>query len=135
MLFTLQEIGQWLGITAYEICIWLTSITIFSILLSLKCDGVTADMSWWIVFSPLFVADALNAYFIITVFIRMYLSKKSRAATLRTAWSLCQLKLIFIFQLLLCWKLVDPTMFDYSEVMSPLFILSQFIMIRACQLH
>ena len=29
--------------------------------------------SWWVVFSPLFVSDALNAYFCVIVFIRMYI--------------------------------------------------------------
>ena len=29
--------------------------------------------TWWIVFSPLFVSDALNAYFCVIVFIRMYI--------------------------------------------------------------
>jgi hypothetical protein len=134
MLFTLQEIGQWLGVTAYEIFIWVVSLTIFSILLCVKCD-TGADLSWWIVFSPLFVGDALNFYFIITVFIRMFLEKKTRPATLRTTWSLVQLILIFLFQFLLCWKLSDTKMFEYSEVMVPLFVLALFVMIRACQLH
>ena len=134
MLFTLQELNQWLGITVYEIAVWLSSIIVFSILLTLKLD-VDVEMSWWLVFTPLFVGDALNGYFIIIVCIRMYVTRKMRPALLRTGWSLVQLFLIFLFQFLLCWKLTDPHMFDYSEVMSPLFILSQFIMIRGCQLH
>jgi len=136
MFFTLKELGQWLGVTAYEIWIWLVSLAVFTVLLSLKCDySEKYDMSWWIVFSPLFVGDALNAYFIITVFIRMHIEKKLRAATFRTLWSLVQLVLVFLFEFLLCWKLVEPTHFAYSEVLAPLFILSQLIMIRACQLH
>lgn len=134
MFFNLQELGQWLGVTAYEIWIWLSSLAVFTILLSLKCDG-ELDLSWWVVFSPLFIGDALNAYFVVTVFIRMYIAKRVRPATLRTLWSLLQLVLVFLFEFLLCWKLAEPAQFEYSEVMAPLFILSQFIMIRACQLH
>jgi len=134
MFFTLQEIGLWLGVTAYEIWIWLSSITIFTILLSIKMDS-DSEMSWWLVFSPLFVGDALNAYFITTVFIRMYLEKKSRPAIFRTLWSLTQLLLICLFEFFLCMKLNEPGSFEFSEVMAPLFILSQLIMIRACQLH
>lgn len=134
MFFNLQELGQWLGVTAYEIWVWLSSLSVFTILLSLKCDG-EMDLSWWAVFSPLFIGDALNAYFVVTVFIRLYIAKRVRPATLRTLWSLLQLVLVFLFEFLLCWKLHDPTQFEYSEVMAPLFILSQFIMIRACQLH
>jgi len=135
MLFTLQEIGQWLGVTAYEIFIWIISLIVFSILLCLKCDTEDSDMSWWLVFSPLFIGDAVNFYFIITVFIRMILEKKTRPATMRVIWSVVLLSLVILFEFLLCWKLEDPKMFDYSEVMAPLFILAQFVMIRACQLH
>jgi hypothetical protein len=136
MFFNLQELGQWLGVTAYEIWVWLTSLSVFTILLALRCDG-NVELGWWTVFSPLFIGDALNAYFVVTVFIRMYIAKRVRPATLRTLWSLLQLVLVFLFEFLLCWKLSDgaTTQFDYSEVMAPLFILSQFIMIRACQLH
>jgi len=134
MLFTLKEINQWLGITVYEIAVWLTSILVFTILLTLKCDA-EVELSWWLIFTPLFVGDAINGYFIIIVFIRMYVTRKMRPALLRTGWSLVQLILIFLFQFLLCWKLENPQMFEFSEVISPLFILSQFIMIRGCQLH
>lgn len=135
MFFTLQELGQWLGVTAYEIMIWVTSVTIFSILLCIKCDSSYSEMSWWTVFSPLFVGDGLNAYFVTTLFIRMYVDKKVKPAMLRVLWSLSQLFLVFLFEFLLCWKLSEPNHFEYSEVTAPLFLLSLFIMVRACQLH
>ena len=94
-----------------------------------------ADVSWWIVFSPLFISDALNAYFCVIVFIRMYLEGSYKAALIRALWSLFMLALLFIFKYLLCQKLSDDTKLDYSEVMSPIFILLQLVMIRACQLH
>lgn len=134
MFFTLQELGQWLGVTAYEIFIWVIGILVTSILLCLKCD-IDSKISWWVVFSPLFVGDGLNAYFVTTVFIRMYVEKKVKPATLRVLWSLTQLFLVFLFEFLLCWKLSEPNHFEYSEVMAPLFLLSLFIMIRACQMH
>jgi len=134
MFFTLQELGHWLGVTAYEIGVWVTSVTIFTILLCIKCD-TESDLTWWVVFSPLFVGDAVNAYFVCTVFIRMYVEKKAKPAVLRILWSLFQLFLVFLFEFLLCWKLSEPNHFEYSEVMSPLFLLSLFIMVRACQLH
>lgn len=45
------------------------------ILLFSRCEGITdqTENGWWIVFAPLFVADALNAYFCVIVLIRMYL--------------------------------------------------------------
>ena len=134
MFFTLSELGQWLGVTTYEIWVWVTSVSIFSVLLSLKLD-TSAAISWWMVFSPLFIGDALNAYFVATVFIRMYVDKKVKPGLLRVLWSLCQLFLVFLFEFLLCWKLNDPNHFEFSEVMAPLFLCSLFLMIRACQLH
>lgn len=40
-----------------------------------RCEGILdeSDSGWWLVFTPLFVADALNAYFCVIVLIRMYL--------------------------------------------------------------
>lgn len=114
--------------------VFVTSLSVFSILLCIKCDTVS-NMSWWLVFSPLFVGDALNAYFVTTVFIRMYVEKKLKPATLRILWSILQIFLVFLFEFLLCWKLVEPNHFSESEIMAPLFFLSLFIMIRACQMH
>jgi len=96
-----------------------------------------SPVSWWVVFSPLFISDALNAYFCVIVFIRMYIEGSYKAALIRALWSLFMLALLFIFKYLLCQKLNDPdgTKLDYSEVMSPIFILLQLVMIRACQLH
>ena len=163
MFFQLSELLRWLGLTVFEIWIALVCFTAFTILLTLKVEvwndqasdysaawiksetGSFAEdtleqksaVSWWLVFSPLFISDALNAYFCVIVFIRMYLEGSYKAALIRALWSLFMLALLFIFKYLLCQKLSDPdgTKLDYSEVMSPIFILLQLVMIRACQLH
>ena len=135
----------------FEIWVALVCFTAFTVLLTLKVEiwnyqpsdslsvGDTIDeesaVSWWVVFSPLFISDALNAYFCVIVFIRMYLEGSYKAALIRALWSLFMLALLFIFKYLLCQKLSDGTKLDYSEVMSPIFILLQLVMIRACQLH
>lgn len=155
MFFQLSELLRWLGLTVFEIWIALVCFTAFTILLTLKVEvwnspltyentgslpiGDTSEqgstVSWWVVFSPLFISDALNAYFCVIVFIRMYLEGSYKAALIRALWSLFMLALLFIFKYLLCQKLSDDTKLDYSEVMSPIFILLQLVMIRACQLH
>ena len=161
MFFQLSELLRWLGLTVFEIWIALVCFTAFTILLTLKVEvwnshvsdytwiqeesgspsehNVEQDspVSWWVVFSPLFISDALNAYFCVIVFIRMYIEGSYKAALIRALWSLFMLALLFIFKYLLCQKLSDPdgTKLDYSEVMSPIFILLQLVMIRACQLH
>ena len=47
-----------------------------------------SETSWFLVFSPLFICDGLNAYFCIIVFIRQYLDREFRNALLRALWSL-----------------------------------------------
>ena len=36
-------------------------------------SGLPDSTSWWVVFAPLFVSDALNTYFCAIVLIRMYI--------------------------------------------------------------
>ena len=90
MLFRQKELLRWLGVSVFEIWIWLISLTVFSVLLVLKVEGylLPQGLSWFIVFSPLFICDGLNAYFCIIVFIRQYLDREFRNALLRAMWSL-----------------------------------------------
>jgi len=160
MFFQLKEFLSWLGLTVFEVTTFAISFLVFTVLLTLKTelqflDWKTADsFSWWHVFAPLFVSDALNAYFCIIVFIRQYLKVKSvmellpvgmscsqtyRAAFRRFLWSFVVLALLSIFKYLLCQKLIDHSSgknsLDNSKVLSPVFILLQFVMVRACNLH
>jgi len=137
MLFRQKELLRWLGVSVFEIWVWLLSLTIFSVLLVLKVEKqlLPSETSWFLVFSPLFICDGLNAYFCIIVFIRQYLDREFRNALLRALWSLFVIGLLFVFKFLLCNKLDEKSKLEYSEVMSPVFILLQLVMIRACQLH
>ena len=74
MFFQLRELEQWLGLNVVEIWVNLVSLTIFSVLLTLKLDlqQILYDLTWWQVFSPLFISDALDCYFCTIVWIRMY---------------------------------------------------------------
>jgi len=137
MLFRQKELLRWLGVSVFEIWVWLLSLTIFSVLLVLKVEQqlLPIETSWFLVFSPLFICDGLNAYFCIIVFIRQYLDREFRNALLRALWSLFVIGLLFVFKFLLCNKLDEKSKLEYSEVMSPVFILLQLVMIRACQLH
>jgi len=137
MLFRQKELLRWLGVSVFEIWIWLVSLTVFSVLLVLKIEGylLPSDTTWFLVFSPLFICDGLNSYFCIIVFIRQYLESQFKNALLRALWSLFVIGLLFVFKFLLCNKLDDISKLDFSEVMSPVFILLQLVMIRACQLN
>ncbi|XP_047501156.1 transmembrane protein 203-like [Penaeus chinensis] len=135
MFLSLWELTRWLGVTVLEMFIWLTAVLITLVLVVLRVEEVMPRMSWWVVLSPMFIADALNTYFCVIVLIRMYLNGVLKPAALRALWSFSVLTLGFIFKFLLCKKLVKPTEFEYSAVMSPVFILLQLIMIRACHLN
>lgn len=134
MFFTLKEIVNWLGITVFEIWMIITCIFIFSIMTALKFESLLV-IDWWSTFVPLFICDAMNSYFCSIVFIRMYLDGLYKTAAFRAIWSFSVLILLFVFKLLLCQKLEGQNGLQYSEVMSPIFILAQLVMIRACQLH
>lgn len=137
MIFSLNELVHWLGLTVFEIWVNLISLTAFTILLAMKLDGTyfAGNGGWWIVFTPLFVADGFNTYFCAIIFIRMQMEGMMKGAILRALWSLTFLLLIFVFKYLLCKKLSGQSSLEYSEVLSPVFILLQLIAVRACQLH
>lgn len=137
MFFQLRELLRWLGLTVFEIWIAILFFTVFTVLLTLKVDKVVDEsLSWWHVFSPLFIIDALNSYFCVIVFIRMYLEGAYKSALIRALWSQFMIALLFVFKYLLAQRLIeDDSKIEFSEVMSPIFILLQLIMIRACQLH
>lgn len=134
MFFSLNEIVQWIGLTVFEIWINLITITIFTVLLALKLDGVI-NSAWWTVFAPLFVSDAMNAYFCCIVCIRMNLESAYKTALYRASWSSIFLGLTFVYKYLLCTKLEGDSGIEFSEVFAPLFILLQLVAVRACQLH
>eukprot|EP00096_Caligus_rogercresseyi_P006809 TRINITY_DN23686_c0_g1_i1.p1 TRINITY_DN23686_c0_g1~~TRINITY_DN23686_c0_g1_i1.p1 ORF type:complete len:136 (-),score=48.03 TRINITY_DN23686_c0_g1_i1:60-467(-) len=134
MFFQLREILRWFGLSVFEIFVGLLSFTLFSILLTLKVEGHLDSWSWWLIFSPLFISDGLNAYFVIIIYIRMHLDGSYKSAQIRVAWSLFVLKVLLLFKYFLCRKLSGEAVMDYSELMSPIFILLKLIMVRACQL-
>lgn len=139
MFFSLQEIVHWLGLTVFEIWVNMIAVTVFTVLLSFQLEGMLMNREspwvWWVVFSPLFTADALNAYFCTIVLIRMYLEGMLKTAFFRALWSFWFLGLLFAFQFLVCRKLSHLSDAEYSEVLAPLFILLQLLAVRACQLQ
>ncbi len=58
-----------------------------------------------------------------------------KSALARALCSLASLFLLFLYKYLHCKKLEGNTSLEYSEVLSPLFVHLQFVMIRACHLH
>ncbi|ESO92769.1 hypothetical protein LOTGIDRAFT_190269 [Lottia gigantea] len=134
MLFTLKEMVRWMRMTGFELWLHMISVFIFSIIAVLKYEDIITQ-SWWIMFIPLFACDGLNAYFCVIVFIRMCHEGDRRIGALRLLNSIMSIMLLTVFKYLLCRKLNDQESLAPSEVMAPLFILLQIVMIRACKLH
>lgn len=133
MFLTLNELVRWFGMTVFEIWVYLVTLLVFTVLTTLKQEGV-AEMSWWSTFTPLFAADGVNAYFCIIVFIRQYQDYSLRTACLRLFSSLLGFLLLFLFKYLLCQKLSDEvSTLSHTEVIAPLFPLLVFLSIRSCQ--
>ncbi|CAI6349764.1 unnamed protein product [Macrosiphum euphorbiae] len=86
----------------------------------------------------------LIALLIFTVFLALRLDDVAFTSTIpghikeavtRTVWSSALLFVWSLFKVLLCRRLAGLSNLDYSEIMSPIFIVLQLIAIRACQLH
>ncbi|CAB1448032.1 unnamed protein product [Pleuronectes platessa] len=107
-------------------------------LVALRADMFTPSLSWWLVFVPLFAADGLSTYFTAIVSIRLYQENEKRLAVLRLLWVLTVLSLKLVCEVLLCQKLAEQ---DHARdlwfglIVSPLFILLQLLMIRACRVN
>ncbi|KAM6182801.1 transmembrane protein 203 [Erethizon dorsatum] len=136
MLFSLRELVQWLGFATFEIFVHLLALLVFSVLLALRVDGLAPGLSWWNVFVPFFAADGLSTYFTTIVSVRLFQDGEKRLAVLRLFWVLTVLSLKFVFEMLLCQKLVEQTReLWYGLITSPVFILLQLLMIRACRVN
>ncbi|OCT66878.1 transmembrane protein 203-like [Xenopus laevis] len=136
MLFSLIELVQWLGLAQLEIFLHISALLVYSVLLALKADGFAPGMSWWNVFIPFFTADGLSTYFTTIVTVRLFQDGEKRQAFLRLFWILTILSLKFVFEMLLCQKLVEQSReLWYGLIMSPVFILLQLLMIRACRVN
>ncbi|KAM5145412.1 transmembrane protein 203 [Mantella aurantiaca] len=136
MLFSLRELVQWLGFAQFEIFIHILALLIFTVLLAIKMDGLIVSLGWWNVFIPFFAADGLSTYFTAIVTVRLFQEGEKRQAVLRLFWILTILGLKFVFEMLLCQKLVEQAKeLWYGLIMSPVFILLQLLMIRACRVN
>lgn len=139
MLFSLRELVQWLGFAPFELLLQALALLAASVLLVLKVDGgaaAAAGLSWWGVFAPFFAADGLSTYFTAIVSIRLFQDGEKRLAVLRLFWILTLLSLKFVFEMLLCQKLGEQSHeLWYGLIMSPVFILLQLLMIRACRVN
>ncbi len=79
MLLSLRELVVWTGLGPFEVSIHSFSLAVFTLLVTLRAEGVFSP-PWHILFSPLYVALGLTAYYDAILYIRMFSFawKKSR---------------------------------------------------------
>ncbi|CAI5791584.1 transmembrane protein 203 [Podarcis muralis] len=138
MLFSLRELVQWLGFAPLELLLQALALLAASALLVLKADGGEsgAALSWWAVLAAFFAADGLSAYFSTIVSVRLFQDGEKRLAVLRLLWVLTLLSLKFVFEVLLGQKLAGQSReLWFGLLLSPVFILLQLLMIRACRVN
>jgi ribonuclease P/MRP protein subunit RPP20 len=155
--FKMVEISRWLGISPFEILVNLISLLVFSIFLTLTVDGYfdffliksatqnntnhdsyhhsdlppKSTIDWFSLFSILFCADILNAYFCFIVILRLYMANMQSVHKL--FWTLNFIILTGLFKYLIALKLTGSTI-EVTEICSPIFVLLQLFALRACQI-
>ncbi|KAK7576513.1 hypothetical protein V9T40_012799 [Parthenolecanium corni] len=140
MLFTIEELSPWLGVTRFELLVQTIGLLLFSIILTMRLEAydppIISSLSqkdiWWI-FSPLFAANVINAYFCVIVFIRTFLERTFKVAVIRAMWSASVIGVLMLFEYMLCQRLIGGSNHDSSEVLSPILLLLQLLAVRACQ--
>ena len=94
----LTDLVKMTGLSIFEILMQTLALICFSFTLSLKIENII-ELSWWKVFSPLFITDALTVYFSFIVFIRSYHSTSiKKDAYKRGVWNLITLALLSTFE-------------------------------------
>ncbi|KIH67886.1 hypothetical protein ANCDUO_01784 [Ancylostoma duodenale] len=161
MLPSLSELIYWTGLTVFELWLHATSLFVFLIVLPLKIHQVYV-MSYWLVFSPLFIASSFNSYFVFIIFVRSVFEYKdfkgpalnatikvryhicchfSNHFTFRFGFNMMRLALIALFEVLLCYKIEGDfehgqvaVRSSYGIVFTPVWILFLALCIQTCRL-
>lgn len=96
-------------------------------------SGPSRSIDWFRLFSVLFCADIMNAYFCFIIILRMYLATISSTVQ-KLMWTLNFILLTGLFKYLIALKLTGTGALEWTEVCSPIFVLLQLFALRACQI-
>ena len=133
-LMNLKSLTRWLVMTEFEMLINAIGLFMTTILICLKLD-FDCELSWKHVMMPMFIVDALQAYFCIIVFLRMLHDFQIKQAMSRLLISGVLLTSRFMFKLFIYLLLVDDNTngkykFQYAKF--PLFLHLVLLMFRSC---
>ncbi|KAI6197099.1 hypothetical protein M3Y94_01184900 [Aphelenchoides besseyi] len=138
---TESVIWTWIAITPFEILLHTTAIFISSILAVFRW-GFAIRVTFWHMFLPLFLASALNLYFVLIILLRSFIEEKQlKRAIAQNLLNILRTLTIGIFEMLLCQKIeatyergqvaIDTT---YGVIFMPLWVLMTAMGIQACRL-
>ena len=115
-----KTLSRWLTMTDFEMMLNLVGLFVTTILVAIKVDANSSRLTWFNVFLPLFVADFLQAYFIIIVFVRQLSEYKRKEATMRLILSVMLLSARFTIKQFL-YLILDSSTIDHIavEISSP----------------
>ncbi|ESO07734.1 hypothetical protein HELRODRAFT_75869 [Helobdella robusta] len=134
MFLSYDKVSKVLGMTMYELWINLVCILLSSVLLVLKLEDVL-EMSWFIVFTPMFVCSGLLAYLIIIMYIRSLQSRSisRQSATFKMFFSSFFTIALFSFYLLVCLKLNNLSHLSFSIILTPLYLALVVSIFQVCK--
>lgn len=125
---------DWIGVTMFEIWMFSFFLIITLILLICKLDEIILSLTWFNVFLPLFISDALAGYFCLIIFIRQYINGYTKQAFYRAFYSFFQLFLVVFFKICLLNKL-DGKKIENSDLILCVGVLKIALLARLCIKH
>ena len=132
----IKSVTRWLVMTEFEMLLNVLGVFIFTVLLCLKID-LGYDLSWRYILMPMFVADAMQAYFCIIVFLRQFFEFQTKPAILRFIISSLFLATrllfkLFVYLILTGNKNDENNKFRFHYATFPLFLHLTLLMFRSC---
>jgi ribonuclease P/MRP protein subunit RPP20 len=136
-LMNTKSITRWLVMTEFEMLINLIGLFCTTIFISLKLD-FDFEFNWFQVMLPMFLADCLQAYFCLIVFLRQFYEFQAKSAVFRLIIASMFLTFRFLFKLFI-YLMIDEVLnekkiFKFQFASFPLFFHLIFLMFRSCGL-
>ncbi|PAV56820.1 hypothetical protein WR25_09638 [Diploscapter pachys] len=141
MLISLPEFISWTGFTVFEIWLHSVALLIGTILLALKYSNLIA-LSYWLIFTPSFIACALNAYFLFIVYIRTAVEFKSyKDPFISYSYNWFRVAMLVLFEVILCYKIDGDleqekvaVQSPYGVIFMPLWLFMASLFVQSCRL-
>ena len=135
LVMNVKTLARWLVMTEFEMLMNAVGLLLSTVLLAIKLDlGESIAISWFHVFLPAFIADALQAYFCLIVFIRQLNEYKQKTAIFRFLTSTYLLVNRFFVKLLVFLLLNKSANFKFQYVGFALLSHLVIMLFRSCSL-